>query len=96
MSDESQIDTGVLAVLAKEFTEQRIPVLMAIKEKVDRGEVLEPHEFDQLARMLEDAGQAMPLAANNPDWHKLAAQVARFFHQITEKALENEERAGAR
>ena len=92
MSDVTQNSSGVLALLARDFTEHRMPVLMALKEKVDDGGVLEQYECEYLGRMLEDTCRAMPLTANKPDWQKLAAQVAQFFHLITEKALENEEK----
>ncbi len=33
-------ETGVIAVLAKRMVEERLPKALALKERVDRGEVL--------------------------------------------------------
>lgn len=81
---------SVLAVLAKDFAEHRIPRLMELKERVDGGDVLDNAEFEFLTLVLKDTSQAMPIAADHPDWHQLAAKVAHFLHEITQKALENE------
>ncbi|MCB1725665.1 MAG: hypothetical protein KDJ39_18430 [Gammaproteobacteria bacterium] len=96
MTEASHDNAAVLAVLAKDFTDHRFPRLLDLKEKVDNGNVLDDQEFEYLAKVLEEAARAMPLAVNNPEWHRLSAQVAKFFHTITEKALENEENLRSR
>jgi hypothetical protein len=54
MSEISQ-ETAVLAVLADRLVKERLPKALAMKEKVDRGEVLEDRDLDFLEQVLADA-----------------------------------------
>ena len=92
MSDVSK-DTGVIAVLAKRMVEERLPRALAMKERADKGGVLNDNDLAFLEQIVADAGQLRPLMEKDPRVKELAGQMLQLYRQITEKALENEKNA---
>lgn len=89
MNDTSK-DAGVIQVLVERLEKIRLPRLNDIKEKVDRGEVLDEPDMSFLEEVLADAQHVEPLLDRNPQWQPLAASVLGLYKEITDKALENE------
>lgn len=89
MSEVSK-DTGVIAVLAKRMVEERLPKALAMKERVDKGGVLNDLDLAFLEQVVKDAGQVRPLMEKDPRVKELAGQMVQLYREITEKALENE------
>ena len=92
MSDVSK-DAGVIAVLAKRMVEERLPKALAMKERVDKGGVLNDLDLAFLEQIVKDSGQLRPLMEKDPRVKELAGQMLQLYRQITEKALENEKNA---
>ena len=92
MSDVSK-DAGVIAVLAKRMVEERLPKALAMKERVDKGGVLNDLDLAFLEQIVKDAGQLRPLMEKDPRVKDLAGQMLQLYRGITEKALENEKNA---
>ena len=92
MSEASK-DAGVIQVLAERLEKQRLPRALAIKEKVEAGEVLGDEDIAFLEEVFTDAKEIGPLLDKHPEWQDLASRVLGLYEQITAKALENEERA---
>ena len=95
MSDENQ-DAGLIQVLAERLERQRLPRALALKERVDRGEILGEPDIRFLDEVFRDAGKITPLLERHPEWQPLAAQVMHLYKEITDKALENEKAGGNR
>ena len=91
--EEHSEDAGVIQVLLERLEKQRIPRLLAMKERVDKGEPLPQLDIEFLSQVFEDAGKIEPLLARNPEWQPLAARVVSLYKEITDKALENEKAA---
>ena len=89
MSEISK-ETGVIAVLAKRMVEERLPKALALKERVDRGEVLNDLDIAFLEQVIADAGTIRPLMKNNPRVLEVAGRMVQLYKEITDKALENE------
>ena len=89
---EPNADAGVIAVLMERFQSYRLSRTLSLKEKVDRGDVLESGDIAFLQRVFADAEHVKQLADKHPEYQTLCAQVAHLYHQITERALENEQR----
>jgi hypothetical protein len=91
MNEETE--EGVIEALIERFEKQRLPRLLEIKEKVDRGELLSEVDIEFIDLITHDAQQSKPLIDKHPEWHKFCAYVVHLYEEITEKALENEKRS---
>ena len=90
----SDVELGVITAVLERLEKQRLPQTLAIKDKVDRGEALEDFDIDFLKEVLSDAQSNMPYVQTHPEYQQLAAQLAHLYHEITEKALENQSDKG--
>jgi hypothetical protein len=86
-------DTGVTIALVNRFTEQRLPKVMAIKERVEQGECLSEYDIKFLDEIIKDANRIGPLVDRNPEWQPLVVRAVSLYKEITEKALENEKKS---
>jgi hypothetical protein len=87
---ESSKDSGMIQVLAERFENQRLPRVLSIKEKVDKGGVLDEFDIEFLEQVFEDANTIKPLLDRHPEWQPLAARMVHLYKDITETALKNE------
>lgn len=85
-------DTGIIAVLMKRFHAQRLPRALSLRDKVDRGEILNQGDIAFLHRVFADADHVKRLAYKRPEYQALCSRVTHLYHQITSQALENERR----
>ncbi len=92
MTDVSKED-GIILALIDRFEKHRLPRVLDLKEKVDKGELLNESDMAFLEKVIEDAIQNKPLIDKHPEWQEFCAGVVHLYEQITEKALENEERS---
>jgi hypothetical protein len=83
--------TGVVAVLAKRMTEERLPRALAIKERVDRGEELNDLDLAFLEQVLADARGMGALMESDPKVHDVAGRMLQLYREITNKALQNQQ-----
>ncbi|TNF98207.1 MAG: hypothetical protein EP297_08695 [Gammaproteobacteria bacterium] len=86
-------DEGVIAALLERFEKYRLPRMLAIKEKVDNGGLLDEPDIEFLKRALDDSSQVQKLVERNPEYKDLVAQAGQIYADITAKALENEKNA---
>ena len=89
MSEISK-ETGVITALAKRLVEQTLPKALALKERVDRGEVLNDLDMAFLEEIVRDAGMVRRLIKEDPRVLEVAGNVVPLFQEIMDKALENE------
>jgi len=87
---ESTNDAALIQVLAERLEKIRLPIALELKEKVDRGEVLNDLDIGFLEEVLSDAGKIKPLLDKYPEWQGLAERMMSLYNDITTKALENE------
>jgi hypothetical protein len=88
--NESSKDAGLIAVLIKRFEEKRLPVALDLKKKVDRGEKLNDLDIAFLEKVFADAGEIKPLLDRHSEYHQLVVKTVSLYHEITEKALQNQ------
>ena len=89
MTDPSDED-GVIMALIDRFERQRLPRLLALKEKTDGGKLLSDTDIEFLNTVIHDAQQSKRLIDRHPEWHAFCANVVHLYETITEKALDNE------
>ena len=90
MSEESDKDAGVLAVLIERFEKQRLPWILGMKERVDAGEKLTDVDLMQLKEVFDDAGTVKKYIDKYPQLQDATAQAMSLYSEIMDKALENE------
>ena len=88
---ESDKETGVITALLQRLEQQRLPAILAMKNKVDRGERLEDQDIEFLKQIFADANKIKPMIDKHPEYQDLAVQLISLYNEITTKALENEE-----
>ena len=93
MNHQEERDDGILQAMMARL-KGRLPRLLDLKEKVDRGERLDDFDIEFLERVLEGAEESRGLIQRNPEYEELAARMAHLYHQITETALRNDHRGG--
>jgi hypothetical protein len=87
---ESSEDVGLITVLLQRLETQRLPRALALKEKVDRGELLDDFDLGFLEEVFADTSGIRPFLAQHPEYQELAARMMHLYKEITDKALENE------
>ena len=90
---ETSKEDGVIQALVERFEKIRLPVALQLKEKVDRGEVLNDMDIAFLEEVLSDSRRIKPMIDAHPEWQDIATRMARLYREITEKALENEQQS---
>jgi hypothetical protein len=83
-------DEGIAVALMERFESQRLPRAMDIKAKVDGGEKLSNTDIEFLNQVFKDANRTIPLISKHPEYQDLATNILHLYHEITQKALENE------
>ena len=86
----SDQDAGLISVLMDRFEKQRLPRALSLKEKVDRGELLDDYDLVFLEEVFADSGKIKPLLDRHPEYQPLAARMLHLYKEITDKALENQ------
>lgn len=88
--DPTARDVGVLTALAQRMVDQRLPRALAIKERVDAGDVLSDRDMAFLEEVMADAAKIAPIVKRNPKYVDIASRMVSLYNEITAKALENE------
>ena len=90
---ESSGDVGLITVLLQRLETQRLPRALALKDKVDRGELLDSFDLGFLEEVFAETNSIRPLLAQHPEYQDLAARMMHLYKEITERALQNENAA---
>jgi len=87
---DSTNDIGLIEVILERLEKQRLPRLLAIKEKVDEGTSPDDLDLDFLEQSIADATRIIPLIDRHPEYQTLAGEVMTLYKDISDKALQIE------
>lgn len=91
--DQKEKDKGMIMVLLERFNKQRLPRALALKEKVDSGELLDDYDHKYIKELQKDTSEVMLIIERNPEYKDLAANIINLYKQIIEKDIENQKKA---
>ncbi|MFV1973398.1 MAG: hypothetical protein ACC648_06725 [Thiohalobacterales bacterium] len=91
---EPTMDAGIISVLLERLEKQRLPRILALKDKVDGGQPLGEFDIEFLEEVIKDTGKIEVLIERHPEYKELAAKIMGLYREITSKALENEKQSG--
>ena len=86
-------ELGIVTAMLERYTKQRLPRLLEMKERLDRGEKLDDHDMEFLDMIERDRVQTLAVAKRHEDLHEIAMKAINLYHEITQKALQNERNA---
>lgn len=87
---ETSQDAGLIAVLMERLEKHRLPRALSLKEKVDRGELLDDFDLAFLEEVFADSSKIKPLFDRHPEYQSLATRLLSLYREITDKAMANE------
>jgi hypothetical protein len=73
------------------MTEQRLPRAVALKDRVDRGQLLNDLDLAFLQEVLEDGRRMASIVEKDERLLDLAGRMLRLYREILDKALQNEQ-----
>ena len=91
--NESADELAVIYALVERFEKQRLPRLLEIKKRVDKGGVLNESDIQFMYQITRDAQRNKRLIDRHPEWHHFCAMVIHLYEEVAEKALENEKKS---
>jgi hypothetical protein len=83
-------DTGIIQAILECFQKQRLPRVMEIKQKLDRGETLNEFDIEYLSEAIHDNCGFIPYLGRHPEYESLVSRVIHYYKAITDEALSNE------
>ncbi len=84
--------TGILQSLMQEFEQHRLPRLLRLKDKVDRGEAISEIDIEFLCKEFKDANLMMHLTVIYPELQEFCLTMGHLCKEISDEALENEKK----
>jgi len=91
--DQKEKDKGMIMVLLERFNKQRLPRALAMKKKVDSGELLDDYDHQYMKEIKEDSSQIRLIIERNPEYKDLATKITNLWNEIIEKDIENRKNA---
>lgn len=83
-------DAIIIAAMLKRFTDQRFPKVLDLEKKVLTGEKLNDSELSFLDIVFKDAQHILKLTDKYPEYQEIVSKALKLYSDITQKALENE------
>lgn len=90
LDDIKLIHIGVIQSLVMEYEQHRLPRIFRLKDKIDRGEVINDIDLDYICKQLKDASLAMHLTVHYPELQDFCLIMGHLCKDICEGALENQ------
>lgn len=91
--EEPEDELGTIYALIERLEKQKLPLLLELKERVDKGETFSESDIQFMTQITLDAQWGKLSIDRHPEWQKICAEVIHLYEEITEKAKENEKKS---
>lgn len=88
--EHTEAEKGVAVALLKRLVDERLPRLLEMQARVEKGELLSDFDIEYLEKALQDANHNQLRGAKFPEYGDIIGKVAALYQQITSKALDNQ------
>ncbi len=92
---QEEMDQGEITVLLERL-QNRIPILLDVKQRVQEGDNLSDLEIIELSSMLAHASDAQGLISRHPELQKIAVQIVSLYNDIINAAMQSEKKGGGK
>ena len=83
-------DLGVITAVLKHLEMEAIPRALAIKLEIDAGQLLSEPDLFYFEEVLDEMNKLLLVTDRHPEYQMVIEKIVTLYHQITEKALENQ------
>ncbi len=83
-------ELGIAQVIFEHLGKYHLPRALALKDRVDTGELLDILDMAFLESVFSDAHALETLTGRHPEYLSVTAKVVGLYHHITEYGLANE------
>ena len=90
LDDIKLIHIGVIQSLVVEYERHKLPRIFRLKDKIDRGEIINDIDLEYICKQLKDASLAMHLTVHYPELQDFCLIMGHLCKDICEGALENQ------
>jgi hypothetical protein len=90
--NDPTIARDLIEVLVQRFETQQLGRVLELKRRVDAGATLSDYEQDFLEDICREAMDSKHLVDRFPEYQPLFARAVGLYHEITARALQNEQR----
>ena len=90
LDDIKLIHIGVIQSLVMEYERHKLPRIFRLKDKIDRGEIINDIDLEYICKQLKDASLAMHLTVHYPELQDFCLIMGHLCKDICEGALENQ------
>jgi hypothetical protein len=91
MSESKKEDVQVISVVLKKLTQQHIPRMQRMLERLNQGEKLSAADINTLKRIYESTGKDTRRIERNPEYKDVAVRYVDLYTTVIKKAMEAEE-----
>ena len=86
----SDDEKGVILALLKRLVDFRLPRLLDLQSRVNKGELLTDNDIEFLDQALHDANESRSHIVKFPEYADVISKLTALYTEITSKALENQ------
>lgn len=83
-------DIGLTIVILERLRTQRLPRVLNLQAKMERGDRLDDYDLKYLGEIMADARWVKPLFERNPELREIGVRMVSLCANVTARALENE------
>lgn len=87
----TESELALIVTALERLRTQRLPRALDIKEKVDAGGTLDQFDIAFLEEIFQDTYFVRATVNTHPEFQDIVARVTHLYHEITDRALANEQ-----